>query len=518
MCLTIFTHHCPVGHETRPLSTLNPATAYTVFNPYAEPARNPCKTPCCNPMNGATINPEIRCFWHGDCCRLVLTQMCGAFDRSQCSNDIPYHLRKELTAEGGEAAGGIPQVSDDEAPLPFLGEEPWFVALRWDFFMAGTDLHKAGAWRTHYAAALKRAKNKKDSLSLPSPLSPSKATEWDDDPTCIVVATGRILRDNTTKNKAMMMKSQREKKAEKWYADTDRKYREKAHYLAQLAQVWDRNAAHGLCTPRPGRWPDAKLAWPGYACVDLELGVRSMGYDLWSRGDRRGCWPPPKQQLFETHHFPRKVEVAGPQDQALGTVGDGDGSDIASAHPSVYPSPPPPPPASYAPAIAPPPSPPSFSLYPIPPSSARASSSTTVTPAAASSDPSPRSSSLHISIPPSALENAFDSESSAQASLEQYLAGEDELITSQIRETGEPQELFSRYLGYGFNVVDDDDDFHNAKVPDDESVRVWDSAMRDRIAAAREEVVVSPQSSTVVLLPRVGETETRRVGVDQLDR
>ncbi|KAK6821889.1 hypothetical protein PG987_014714 [Apiospora arundinis] len=491
MCLTIFTHHCPVGHETRPLCTLNPATGYTVFNPYAEPARNPCKTPGCNPMNGATINPESRCFWHGDCCRLVLTQMCGAFDSSQCSNDIPYHLRKELTAEGGETAGGIPQVSDDEAPLPLLGEEPWFVALRWDFFMAGTDLHKAGAWRTHYAAALKRAKNKKDSLSLPSPLSPSqsKATEWDDDPTCIVVATGRILRDNITKKKAMMMKSQREKKAEKWYADTDRKYREKAHYLAQLAQVWDRNAAHGLCTPRPGRWPDAKLAWPGYARVDLELGVRSMGYGLWSRGDRRGCWPPPKQQLFETHHFPRKVEVAGPQDQALGTVGDGNGiaatvifpvSHSAILHSGVL-------------------------LDYRRPCNCIVTFSTPLLLATHLHSPFRPRKRLRLGVFCPGVPRAVS-------------RGEDELITSQIRETGEPEELFARYLGYGGFNVDDEDDFHNAKVPDDESVRVWDSAMRDRIAAAREEVVVSPQSSTVVLLPRVGETETRRVGVDQLDR
>ncbi|KAK8070066.1 hypothetical protein PG994_006682 [Apiospora phragmitis] len=145
MCLTLFAHYCYDGHETRPLCILNPMTDCTVFNPYAEPARNPCPVPCSSRNNGASsaavsVNPEDRCAWHGDCCRLVRTPMCGASEPSQCPNNVVYHLRREpgTAEENGKV--------DD---LSLLNEEPWFVALRWDFYQAGTDLHSLGARRSH---------------------------------------------------------------------------------------------------------------------------------------------------------------------------------------------------------------------------------------------------------------------------------------------------------------------------------------------------------------------------------
>lgn len=64
------------------------------------------------------------------------------------------------------------------------------------------------------------------------------------------------------------------------YVEAGRTYRTIALYLGQLAQVWDRNAAYGLCPPRPGRHPDPSLPWPGYARVDHQRGVWSIGYEL----------------------------------------------------------------------------------------------------------------------------------------------------------------------------------------------------------------------------------------------
>lgn len=170
MCLTLFTHHCSAGHETRPLCTLNPATDCTVVNPNAEPWRNPCATPCIG--NGdASVNPEHRCPWHGDYCRLARVSMCGAFDPGQCPNNIPYHQRREPPPPG-LVSEEVDLTQEQFPPIPLFNEPPWFAALRWDLFQAATDLYNVGTRRTSYAAAVEQAR---DSLLPPSATTKRKA-------------------------------------------------------------------------------------------------------------------------------------------------------------------------------------------------------------------------------------------------------------------------------------------------------------------------------------------------------
>ncbi|KAK8070067.1 hypothetical protein PG994_006683 [Apiospora phragmitis] len=277
---------------------------------------------------------------------------------------------------------------------------------------------------------------------------------------------------------------------EQYCTEAARTYRTTALYLGELAQVWDRNAAHGRCAPLPGRWerPPSPMVWPWYARVDAERGVWSVGYEL-ARGNVGGLGvrPPAHQQVFAMHHVPRGVEIPScasstplspPMVQSRSGNGNGNGSSngsdptfISPLQLSVYPDPPSPPPASYS-AVAPP----SVTLF--------------------SSTPSP---------PPPPLSTTG---SSSQTSLDQYLALTDADITQQILETGFPQRLFARYFEH---AVDDHDS--NNKIPDDGLMRQGDPVMRDRVAAAREEVLLSPQSSTMLVLPRAGEMEMRRVGV-----
>lgn len=410
--------------------------------------------------------------------------MCGAFSHNQCPNSVPYHLRKE-PLEGAEGSSGdgsadielsaLLTVVDLELPL-FLNEELWFVALRWDFLAAGTDLHKLGRRRAQHAAALERTRKVSLSSSPSSSKANAKKHDGDDKEQvgdCIVVATGQ-LREKITK-KTKIINTHRERKANKRYVETDREYHKAEYYLAQLAQVWDRNAAFGLCPPRPGRWPDPKLAWPGYAWVDPAFGVGSIGYECVARGGRQRCWPPPQQRLFATHHFPRRVEEL-PIEDVQPPVGQS----------SIYPDPPSPPRASYSTGVAP-----HCSC-----SSSSCSSSTNPPPPTA-----------FISIPPPALANASDPAGSslADASLNQSHAGKDERITQYIRTTDSQQRLFARYMSNNY-VVD-----YNERIPDDCRIRIHDAVMRDRLAAARDEVALSPGSSTAVLLTRPGGGETRRI-------
>ncbi|KAK7932174.1 hypothetical protein PG985_002886 [Apiospora marii] len=287
MCVTLFTHYCSAEHETRPLCTLDPATDCTVFNPYAEPWRNPCPTPCLGKggVLGGDVSaiPGHRCPWHGDCCRIIRSSMCGTFDPGQCPNDVSYHLRREPT----RGAFGVGEEADDLTltefpPLPMFNEEPWFVALRWDFFQAATDLYNVGARRTSYAAAVKQARN----LLLPS---------------CM-----------TKKDRQRAPRRKKVTDVDRRYIETGRKYRTIALYLGQLAQVWDRNAAYGLCPPRPGRQPNPSLAWPAYAQVDPERGVWSIGYELARNVRNSVVKPPAHQELFAAHHFPHRVGIPEP--------------------------------------------------------------------------------------------------------------------------------------------------------------------------------------------------------------
>ncbi|KAK8053220.1 hypothetical protein PG996_012521 [Apiospora saccharicola] len=456
MCLTLFTHHCLAVHETRPLCTINPATDCTVLNPYAEPWRNPCPNPCIEVVN-VSANPGHACPWHGDCCRLVRASMCGAFDPGHCPNDVPYHQRREPTV------GMVVEEADDLTqevqfpPLPVFNEEPWFVALRWDYFQAATDLYNVGARRTSYAAAMKQARD----MMLP--------------PFC------------TTKmnNKRDVSQAPRRKKVtgvDRRYLNAGRKHSTMALYLGQLAQVWDLNASYGLCPPRPGRNPHPSLAWPGDAQVDPERGVWSIGYELaWNVKDSV-VWPPAHQQLFETHHLPHRVGIpmgacsssppgawngnmvkAKPEDDD-----DVDMATIAPAMTSIYPEPPSPPPASYAV--------PSFSF-------------------ASFATPS-------LFTPSLCLDN-----NASQVSLERSLAAEDASITRNIRESGKPRELFGRYFRHSH------DNGNHSKIPNDMGMRQWDPVMRDRVAAARDEVLLSPQSTTMLLLPGSEAMEMQRVGI-----
>lgn len=44
-------------------------------------------------------------------------------------------------------------------------------------------------------------------------------------------------------------------------------------------------------------------------------------------------------------------------------------------------------------------------------------------------------------------------------------------------------------------------------------MRRWDPVMRDPVAAAHDEVLFSPQSTTMMLLPGSGGMEMQRVGI-----
>ncbi|KAK8117150.1 uncharacterized protein PG998_005431 [Apiospora kogelbergensis] len=59
---------------------------------------------------------------------------------------------------------------------------------------------------------------------------------------------------------------------------------------------------------------------------------------------------------------------------------------------------------------------------------------------------------------------------------------------------------------------------YNERIPDDCRIRIHDAVMRDRLAAARDEVALSPGSSTAVLLPRPGEDGQAYRCVDQSAR
>ncbi|KAK8044335.1 hypothetical protein PG993_004359 [Apiospora rasikravindrae] len=450
MCLTLFTHHCSVGHETRPLCTLNPATNCTVSNPYAEPLRNPCLTPCSRVL----VNFENHCGWHGRCCRLVRTPMCGAFDPRHCPNNVAYHQRKEPTAT--ENDGENDMAPPLFPPLPEFNEELWFVALRWDFFQAGTDLHSVAERGPHYAAAMDRAK--------------AKSEAEDDD--------------------AAARRRESFQEARKGYVENHRKYQHMALYLGQLARVWDRNAKYGLCPPRPGRRPDPALAWPAYAQVDPDQGVWSIGYELARNVASPAVKPPARQEVFERHYVPRRVGVpnfsyplplAAPMPFAVVQNANANGSELASASPLQV------------------------SGYPVPPVPPTASDSTIDPSVLAAPSTKPQS-------PPSIPRHITPEDPSAgkasQLSLEQYLAQQDAEIDHQIVVTGLPQKLFGRYLEQN-NISHN----HNGMIPDDGLIRQWDPVMRDRVAAARDEVMISPQSSTMVRMPRAGEMETQRVEV-----
>lgn len=404
MCLTLFTHYCLAKHETRPLCNLNPATDCTVLNPYAEPWRNPCPASCL--ANTGTFNGDVsvipghRCPWHGDCCRLVRSSLCGAFEPSQCPNDIAYHLRREPT-EGvfGEAVDDLARTQFP--PLPVFNEEPWFVALRWDFFQAASDLHNVGARRASYAAAVKKQARHRLLPSWPTKQPQQRGG-----------AAGRRRKEAA--------------EAERRCAETGRKYRTIAHYLGQLAQVWDRNAAYGLCPPRPGWQPDPALAWPGYAQVGPAGGVWSIGYELVHRVRNAVVRPPAHQEVFKAHHLPQRVgiptHVSSSSSSSSFPSGAWDGNafvktkiksededvEMASAPLApayVYPPPPSPPPASYA-----------------------NTTSTFVTPFIST-----------LSLSPLPGSGDYAAAGIGPASLERHLAAEDASITGRIREAGETE-------------------------------------------------------------------------------
>ncbi|KAK7943391.1 uncharacterized protein PG986_012504 [Apiospora aurea] len=455
MCLTLFTHHCSVGHETRPLCMLNPATDCTVRSPYVEPARNPCLAPC----SGIVVDAASQCAWHGKCCRLVRTPMCGAFDPGDCPNNVAYHQRKEPTT-AADNDGDVEMAPPPFPPLPEFNEEPWFVALRWDFFQAGTDLHSVAQRGPHYAAAMARAKSKPSAEAA----------------------------DAAARRQGWF------RQARRGYRENDSKYQHIALYLGQLARVWDRNAQYGLCRPRPGRRPDPALAWPGYARVDPDEGVWSIGFELARNVESPVVRPPEGMGVFERHHVPRRVGVNPVDCVALlpplpGVVledgtDDGDSSDLDSI---------------LAPETA---------VCPVSPAPTAASCST-MNPYACSAPSTPLA---PPPIPRCIVPETPAAALASQASLERCLALQDADITHQIQMTGFPQQLFARYVEQNHHSHSRDN-HNNDMIPDDGLIRQWDPVMRDRVAAARDEVIISPQSSTMVLMPQPGEMETRRVGV-----
>ncbi|KAI0129916.1 hypothetical protein BJ170DRAFT_292295 [Xylariales sp. AK1849] len=212
MCFHLYVHYTSEEHDSRPLSLLNPVTAYVARNPYSERKYEPCRYLCIT----EDIDPVYYCSWHKACCRLLVDEYrCASPVPEQCPNRTPYHHYETFEAED--------QCRDEFEH--FVNESPWFVALRNDVFRVGEEL-----W------LIQQEIEKKES---------------------------RLHTQAGDREKSL--------NARRELVNVEARFDIMALYLGQLARIWDLNHEKGLSSPRPGRHADPDLA--GYETEDMFLKV-----------------------------------------------------------------------------------------------------------------------------------------------------------------------------------------------------------------------------------------------------